>query len=182
MLSHLPVWWGTSCLRIVIEPVLYQKPCNFPCPALIAWTYRECLGELVHLSIRCSLALVCWLICFLWEVTSRFYFYIILNFAIRKAILPRGWGYFYFSSYVGLCPASIVYPKNIWTVADPGPLMLGVLDRWTPTVNILLTLIAQISFHIELSPIEARYSISLYTTPLSIWFSGFRDCFSIYFV
>ena len=28
-----------------------------------------------------------------------------------------------------------------WSVADPGPLMLGVLDRWTPTVNILLRLI-----------------------------------------
>ena len=55
--------------------------------------------------------------------------------------------------------------------------MLGVLDRWTPTVNILLTLIAQISFHIELYPIEARYSISLYTTRLSIWLSGFRDFF-----
>ena len=55
--------------------------------------------------------------------------------------------------------------------------MLGVLDKWTPTVNILLTLIAQISFHIELYPIEARYSISLYTTPLSIWLSGFRDFF-----
>ena len=49
--------------------------------------------------------------------------------------------------------------------------MLGVLDRWTPTVNILRTQIAQISFHIELCPIEARYSISLYTTPLSIWVS-----------
>ena len=53
--------------------------------------------------------------------------------------------------------------------------MLGVLDRWTPTVNILPKLIAQISFHIELCPIEARYSISLYTTPLSIWLSDFRD-------
>ena len=66
---------------------------------------------------------------------------------------------------------------KLCTVADPGPLMLGVLDRWTPTVNILLTLIAQISFHIELCPIEARYSISLYTTLLSIWLSGFRDFF-----
>ena len=45
------------------------------------------------------------------------------------------------------------------SVADPGPLMLGVLDRWTPTV------IAQISYHIELCPIEAKDSISLYTTP-----------------
>ena len=63
------------------------------------------------------------------------------------------------------------------TVADPGPLMLGVLDRWTPTVNILQAQIAQISFHIELCPTEARYSISLYTTPLSIWLSGFRDFF-----
>ena len=62
-------------------------------------------------------------------------------------------------------------------VADPGPLMLGVLDRWTPTVNILQTQIAQISFHIELCPIEARYSISLYTTPLSSWLSGFADFF-----
>ena len=53
--------------------------------------------------------------------------------------------------------------------------MLGVLGRWTPTVNILLTLIAQISFYIELGPIEARYFI---TTPLSIWPSGFRDFFS----
>ena len=59
------------------------------------------------------------------------------------------------------------------SVADPGPLMLGVLDRWTLTVNILQTQIAQISFHIELCPIEARYSINLYTTPLSIWLSGF---------
>ena len=65
------------------------------------------------------------------------------------------------------------------SVADLGPLMLGVLERWTPTVNILLTLIAQINFHIELCPIEARYSISLYTTPLSIWLSGFRDFFQV---
>ena len=65
------------------------------------------------------------------------------------------------------------------TVADPGPLMLGVLDGWTPKVNILQTQIAQISFHIELCPIEARYSISLYTTPLSIWLSGFRDFFQL---
>ena len=36
-------------------------------------------------------------------------------------------------------------------VADPGPLMLGVLDGRTPTVDVLQTLIAQISFHIELS-------------------------------
>ena len=62
-------------------------------------------------------------------------------------------------------------------VADAGPLMLGVLDRWTPTVNILQAQIAQISFHIELCPIEARYSISLYTTPLSIWLTGFGDFF-----
>ena len=62
-------------------------------------------------------------------------------------------------------------------MADPGPLMLGVLDRWTPTANILLTLIAEISFHIELCSIEARYSISLYTTPLRTWLSGFRDFF-----
>ena len=56
--------------------------------------------------------------------------------------------------------------------------MLGVLDRLTPTVNISHAQIAQISFHIELCPIEARYSISLYTTPLSIWLSGFGDFFS----
>ena len=67
-------------------------------------------------------------------------------------------------------------------MADPGPLMLGVLDRWTPTVNVLQTLIAQISFYIELCPIQARDSISLYTTPLSIWPSGFRDFPSFYFV
>ena len=65
-------------------------------------------------------------------------------------------------------------------MADPGPLMLGVLDRWTPTVNVLQTLIAQISLHIELCPIETRGSISLYITPLSIWPSGFRDFFSFY--
>ena len=62
-------------------------------------------------------------------------------------------------------------------VADPGPLMLGVLDRWTPTVNVLQTLIALISFHIELCLIEARGPISLYITHLSIWPSGFRDFF-----
>ena len=55
--------------------------------------------------------------------------------------------------------------------------MLGVLDRWTPTVNVLQTLIAQISYHIELGPIEANNTLSLYTTPLSIWPSGFRDFF-----
>ena len=66
-------------------------------------------------------------------------------------------------------------------VADPGPLMLGVLDRWTPTVNVLQTLIVQISFHIEQCPIKARDPISLYTTPLSIWPSGFRDFFFILF-
>ena len=53
--------------------------------------------------------------------------------------------------------------------------MLGVLDRWTPTVNVLQTLIAQIS--LELCLIEARDSISLSTTPLSILPSGFRDFF-----
>ena len=59
--------------------------------------------------------------------------------------------------------------------------MLGVLDRRTPTVNVLQTLIAQISFHIELCPIEARDSFSLYTTPLSIWPSDFRDFFFVLF-
>ena len=49
--------------------------------------------------------------------------------------------------------------------------MLGVLDKWTPTVNILLTLIALISFHIELCPIEARYSIS--PEHLAFWFQRF---------
>ena len=67
------------------------------------------------------------------------------------------------------------------SVADPGPLMLGVLDRWTPTVNILQTQIAQISFHVELCPIEARYSISLYTTFLSIWLSGFGVFLFVFF-
>ena len=47
-----------------------------PCLVLIDWTDRECLHELVRLSIRCALALVCWFICFLWEVTNRFHFYI----------------------------------------------------------------------------------------------------------
>ena len=51
--------------------------------------------------------------------------------------------------------------EKLDSVADPGPLMLGVLDRCTPTVNVLQTLIAQFSFHIELCPIEARDSISL---------------------
>ena len=63
------------------------------------------------------------------------------------------------------------------SVADPGPPLLGVLDRWTPTVNVLQTRIAQISYHIELCPVKAKDSISLYTTPLSIWPSGFRDFF-----
>ena len=43
--------------------------------------------------------------------------------------------------------------------------MLGMLDRWTPTVNILQTLIAQISLHIEMCTIEARDSISVYRSP-----------------
>ena len=59
-------------------------------------------------------------------------------------------------------------------VADPGPLMLGVLDTWTPTVNtcILQTLIAQTSLHIKLCTIEARDPISLYRSPeqLAFWF------------
>ena len=58
-------------------------------------------------------------------------------------------------------------------MADPGPLMLWVLDRWTPTVNILQTQIAQISFHIELCPIKARYSISLYTKIQDAWLAEF---------
>ena len=58
--------------------------------------------------------------------------------------------------------------------------MLGVLDRWTPTVNVLHTLIAQISFRIEVCPIEARGSISLYITHLSIWPSSFRDFFILF--
>ena len=72
--------------------------------------------------------------------------------------------------------------KLYFAVADPGPLMLGVLDRWTPTVNVFQTLIALIRSHIELWTIEARGSISLYITHLSIWPSGFRDFFSLYFV
>ena len=68
-------------------------------------------------------------------------------------------------------------PDMHYAVADPGPLMLGVLGRWTPTVNVLQTLIAQISFHIEMCPIEAKNSISLYTSPLSIWPSDFRGFF-----
>ena len=75
-----------------------------------------------------------------------------------------------------------IVQNRVVTVADPGPLMLGVLDRWTPTVNVLHTLIAQISFRIELCPIEARGSISLYITHLSIWPSSFRYFFSFYFV
>ena len=55
--------------------------------------------------------------------------------------------------------------------------MLGLLDRWTPTLNVSQTLIAQISFHIELCPIEERDLFSLYTTPLSNWPSGFRYIF-----
>ena len=65
-------------------------------------------------------------------------------------------------------------------VADPGPLMLGVLDRWTTTVKVLQTCIAQINYHKEMCPIEAKDSISRYTTPLSIWHSGFRDFFILF--
>ena len=57
--------------------------------------------------------------------------------------------------------------------------MLGVLDRWTPTVNVLQTLIAQ-SVSIELCLREARNPISLYITPLSIW-SYFSEIFFILF-
>ena len=60
--------------------------------------------------------------------------------------------------------------------------MLGVLDRWTPTVNVLQTLIAQISFHIELCPLETGDSTSLYTTLLSICPSGFRLLFFFFFI
>ena len=43
--------------------------------------------------------------------------------------------------------------------------MLGVLDRWTPTVNVLQTLIAQISFHIELCPLEAETQLAYIPLP-----------------
>ena len=36
------------------------------------------------------------------------------------------------------CP--MIHNYCYYTVADPGPLMLGVLDRWTPAVNVLQTL------------------------------------------
>ena len=55
----------------------------------------------------------------------------------------------------------------IETVADPGPLTLGVLDRWTPTVNILKTLIVQISLHTYMQEIKLAY-----TAPLSSWSYG----------
>ena len=53
-------------------------------------------------------------------------------------------------------PFDLLVTISMHSVADSGPLMLGVLDRWTPTVNVLHTLISQISFHIELCPIDAR--------------------------
>ena len=103
------------------------------------------------------------------------------NLTLRGYIFQKlllAWNFFFLSFFLSLYTArpSFEYYRQV-SVADPGPLMLGVLDRWTPTVNLLQTQIAQISFHIELCPIEARYSISLYTTPLSIWLSGFGDFF-----
>ena len=44
---------------------------------------------------------------------------------------------------------------------------MGVLDKWTPTVNVLQTLIAQISFHIAIStkiPCAGSYQIYHFLT------------------
>ena len=98
---------------------IVSEDCNFPCLVLIAWPYRECLGELVHLSIRCSL-LVCWLMCFLWEVTSRFLFYITKLRHCWSSNKKRAFqgGTFIFSSYVGLFTPKISgisdIPKTIF--------------------------------------------------------------------
>ena len=54
-------------------------------------------------------------------------------------------------------------------VADPGPLTLGVLDRWTPTVNILQKLIAQISLNTYMQETKLAY-----TAPQSSWSYGLR--------
>ena len=52
-----------------------SEDCNFPCLVLITLSGQACANLQAHLSIRCLLALACWLICFLWEVTSSFHFY-----------------------------------------------------------------------------------------------------------
>ena len=54
-------------------------------------------------------------------------------------------------------------------MADPGPLTLGVLDRWTPIVNILQALIAQISSYTYKQETKLAY-----TAPLSSWSYGLR--------
>ena len=54
--------------------------------------------------------------------------------------------------------------------------MLGVLDRWTPTVNILQTLIAQFSLHTYKQETKLAY-----TAPLSSWSYGLREDLSFSF-
>ena len=39
---------------------------------------------------------------------------------------------------------TIFLPGHVGPVADPRPLMLGVLDRWTPTVIAIQTIIASV--------------------------------------
>ena len=67
----------------------------------------------------------------------------------------------HYAYYMMYLVSDYINTSKCRAVADPGPLLLGVLDSWTPTVNVLQTLMSQISFHIELCPIEARDSISL---------------------
>ena len=58
------------------------------------------------------------------DITSGFTFYLLKKEKNTVSSQPRA-----------------LFTIALNSVADPGPLMLGVLDRWTMTINILLTLI-----------------------------------------
>ena len=82
----------------------------------------------------------------------------------------------YFMSILVLQSSS--WGRESWllsSVADPGPPTLEALDRWTPAVNILQTLIAQISLHTYRQ--ETRLA---YTAPLSNWSYGLREDLSFF--
>ena len=72
----------------------------------------------------------------------------------------------------------LAYRREMLTKPSGGSRTTNAGGAWkVDTDSQCITLIAQISFHIELCRIEARDSISLYTTPLSIVPSGFRGYF-----
>ena len=87
------------------------------------------------------------------------------------------------------CPENVIcllclvhiFRCTLETVADPEPLMLGVLDRWTPSQYNTDTNSANQFTYRTMSHRSKRLNLAN-TAPLSCWPFGFREGFSFYFV